>query len=52
MQNNSQNNTENQFPPASPRRPNERGGIAVTETLLIFDPKTAEKLVEKDRNAN
>jgi hypothetical protein len=52
MQNTSKHNLEQEFPPSSPKRPNEKGGIAVTESLLIFDPKTAEKLVEKDRNAH
>lgn len=52
MQNTTENQGKNAFAPSSPSRPNERGGIAVTETLLIFDPETAEKLVEKDRNAN
>jgi hypothetical protein len=51
MQNANKQTLEQQFPPSSPKRPNEQGGIAVTESLLIFDPKTAEKLVEKDRNA-
>jgi hypothetical protein len=52
MQNTNEHALEQEFPPSSPRRPDDKSGIAVTESLLIFDPKTAEKLVKKDRNAN
>lgn len=48
---NANNNQIQEFPPSSPKRPDERGGINVLDSLLIFDPNTAEKLVEKDRNA-